>query len=73
MNRPAIESTPAAIIIAHERVASAIVKWRLRLPEPVRCGIDFETRPCSITELTENEWSERVIIRLNDTANLSSA
>jgi hypothetical protein len=32
--------------------------------------IEFESRPCSFTELAENERGERVIVRLNDTAHL---
>ena len=46
----------------------AIVKWRLRLPEPITYGIGFW--PCRVAELTENEWGERVIVRLNDIAHL---
>jgi len=70
MNRLAMGSERTAIIVTHAGSASAIVKWWLRLPEPIRYGIEFEFRPCSVTELTENEWSERVIVRLNDIAHL---
>ncbi|MGH9853720.1 MAG: histidine phosphatase family protein, partial [Blastocatellia bacterium] len=56
MDRLAIESMSTSIIVTHECVASAIVKWRLRLPEPILYGIEFEFRPCSVAELTENEW-----------------
>ena len=70
MDRLAIKSNPTAIIVTHAGAASAIVKWWLRLPEPTRYGVEFEARPCSVTELIENEWSERVIVRLNDTAHL---
>jgi broad specificity phosphatase PhoE len=70
IDRLAVGSMSTAIIVTHECVASAIVKWRLRLPAPIRYGIEFEFRPCSVTKLTENEWSERVILQLNDTAHL---
>jgi 2,3-bisphosphoglycerate-dependent phosphoglycerate mutase len=70
MDRLAKELEQSAIIVTHAGSASAIVKWWLRLPEPIRYGIEFEFRPCSVTELTENEWSERVIVRLNDIAHL---
>ena len=70
IDRLTIESEPTAIIVTHAGSASAIVKWWLRLPEPIRYGVEFEFRPCSVTELTENEWGERVIVRLNDTAHL---
>jgi broad specificity phosphatase PhoE len=73
MDRLALESLPTAIIVTHECAASAIVKWRLRLPEPILYGIEFEFRPCSVAELTENEWGELIIVRLNDTAHLSGA
>jgi hypothetical protein len=62
-----------AIIVTHASAGSAIVKWWLRLPESIRFGIEFESRPCGATELTENEWSERVIVRLKHTAHLSGA
>jgi len=68
MDRLATAAKPTAIIVTHAGAVSAIVKWWLRLPEPIRYGIEFESRPCSVTELTENEWSVRVIVRLNDTA-----
>ncbi len=70
MDRLAIESMPTAIIVTHECIASAIVKWRLRLLELIRYGIEFKFRPCSVAELAENESSERIIVRLNDTAHL---
>jgi 2,3-bisphosphoglycerate-dependent phosphoglycerate mutase len=72
MDRLAIESKSTAIIVTHAGAASAIVKWWLRLPEHIRYGIEFYFRPCSVTELIENEWSERVIVRSNDIAHLLS-
>jgi len=70
MDRLTIESEPTAVIVTHAGSASAIVKWWLRLPESISYAIEFKFRPCSVTELTENEWNERVIVRLNDTAHL---
>jgi broad specificity phosphatase PhoE len=63
-------SEETAVIVAHTGSGSALVKWWLRLPEEVRHGAHFEFRPASITELTENEWSERVVRRLNDATHL---
>ncbi|MCI0338031.1 MAG: histidine phosphatase family protein [Acidobacteria bacterium] len=70
MSRLALESKATAIVVTHAGAATAIVKWWLRLEEPYKHSIDFEFRSCSITELAESEWRERVIVRLNDIAHL---
>lgn len=70
MSRLAMESKSTAIVVTHAGAATAIVKWWLRLEEPYKHSIDFEFRSCSISELTESVWGERVIVRLNDIAHL---
>ena len=70
MERLARRSSPTAIVVSHAGSATAVVKWWLRLPEPMQHVVHFEFRPCSVTELVESEWGERVLVRLNDTAHL---
>jgi probable phosphoglycerate mutase len=70
MERLARHASPTVIVVSHGGSATAVVKWWLRLPEESKHQIHFEFRPCSVTELLENEWGERVLVRLNDTAHL---
>ena len=70
MERLARESVSTAIVVSHAGSGSAIVKWWLGLPESCRHVINFDLELASITELRENDWRERVIARLNDTAHL---
>ena len=60
-----------AVVVSHGGSGTAIIKWWLGLPESCRHTINFELAPASLTELCENEWRERVIVRLNDTAHLA--
>ena len=70
MERLAQRSEATAIIVSHGGSGTAVVKWWLGLPESCRHSINFELQPASVTELTVNQWRERVIVRLNDTAHL---
>jgi len=56
------------IIVTHWVPFVNIVFWWLKLPEETK--ISFEFSNCSITELNINEWGERTIVKLNDTAHL---
>jgi 2,3-bisphosphoglycerate-dependent phosphoglycerate mutase len=72
MERLAHHSSPTVIVVSHAGAATAVVKWWLRLPDATKHQVDFEFRPCSITELAVSEWGERVLVRLNDTAHLQA-
>jgi probable phosphoglycerate mutase len=56
------------IIVTHVNPLVVLVYWWLKLPEEVMVSFDFDN--CSITELKINEWGERTITKLNDTAHL---
>jgi broad specificity phosphatase PhoE len=73
MEQLARHASPTVIVVSHGGSATAVVKWWLRLPDTTRHQVHFEFRPCSVTELVENEWGERVLVRLNDIAHLEAA
>jgi broad specificity phosphatase PhoE len=70
LERLARQASPTTIVVSHGGAGKVVVKWWLRLPEATQHRVHFEFRPCSVTELTENEWGERVVVRLNDAAHL---
>lgn len=72
MERLALGSDSTAIVVSHAGSGTAVIKWWLGLPESCRHSINFDLDPASLTELCENEWRERVIVRLNDTAHLGA-
>jgi broad specificity phosphatase PhoE len=72
MDRLAPLCVGTAIVVSHGGSGTAIIKWWLGLPESCRHSVNFELDPASLTELCENQWRERVIVRLNDTAHLCS-
>jgi broad specificity phosphatase PhoE len=60
------------LVITHGLIAGAIVHWRLDLGEAAWEKVDFALDPCAITRLTINQWGQRTIFKLNDTAHLSA-
>jgi broad specificity phosphatase PhoE len=65
------DSSEPVILVTHGNSGVAVLAWWLRLCEPCRRTISFELDACSVTELQQNEFGERMIVRLNDTAHLS--
>jgi broad specificity phosphatase PhoE len=70
MERIAQECPATAVIVAHGFSGAAIIQWWLQLDERHRQNIAFELAAASITELKINQYQERTIVRLNDTAHL---
>ena len=68
MNKINTNDSDTIVIITHGNPLVIIVFWWLKLSESAK--ISFEFNPCSITELKINEWDERTITKLNDTAHL---
>ena len=62
----------AVLIVSHGNAMIPIVHWWLRLEEKHWSTISFQFDCGSITRLTTNEWGERVIAKLNDTAHLDA-
>ena len=60
------------LAITHGLIAGAIVHWWLDLGEAAWEKVDFALDPCAITHLTMNQWGQRTILKLNDTAHLSA-
>jgi len=58
-----------ALLIVHAGSGNAVVHWWLGLGHGGQ-NTSFTFDPCSISRLTANEWGERVIEKLNDTAHL---
>jgi broad specificity phosphatase PhoE len=70
MDRLGTQAQATVIVVAHGGSGTAVIKWWLGLPESCRHSINFELAPASISELLDNEWRERMVVRLNDTAHL---
>lgn len=58
------------LLVSHGQAGVAVVHWWLGLGEEAWSKVSFEFDLCSITQLTENDWGERTIRRLNDTSHL---
>jgi len=65
------ESEPPLVIVTHGNSGVAIVQWWLGLCEACRGNISFNIDLASVTRLNCNEWNERTITSLNDTAHLA--
>lgn len=57
------------LVITHAGAGNAIVHWWLGLGHGGR-KTAYTMDPCSISIFTTNDWGERVIAKLNDTAHL---
>lgn len=61
------------ILVTHGGTIGNIIAWWLHLEIDCAPRVSFEAGPASITVLRLNEWKERTISRLNDTAHLYKA
>lgn len=73
MENVASRSPGAAIVVAHGNSGIVVVRWWLGLMDLDKHRISFDLDCCSISDLFENEWGERVVRRLNDISHLQSA
>lgn len=58
------------LVVSHGNAMVALVQWWLGLGENYWNKVSFEFDCASITLLTVNQWGERVISKLNDTAHI---
>ena len=71
LNKISEESdTKTVLIVSHGNIMVQIVHWWLRLEEKHWSSISFDFDCGSITQLSTNEWGERVIVKLNNTSHL---
>ncbi len=66
------EVSDSVLIVSHANIIEEIILWWLELQLEMRRKIAFETAPCSITVLRLNDWKQRTIVFLNNTAHLDS-
>lgn len=71
MDRLVQEQDNPLILITHGGTIANIVTWWLRLDMDMR--VSFDAFPASISVLRVNQWDERTVERLNDTAHLYAA
>ncbi len=63
----------ALLIVTHGGTIINILAWWLKLEVDMLSEVSFDASPTSITVLRTNQWDERTIERLNDTAHLYAA
>jgi len=61
-----------ALLVTHSMVIISIIHWWLEFSEDIIVRVSYDIDPCSITRLTINQWNEKTISKLNDTAHLLS-
>lgn len=61
-----------ALLVTHSMVIISIIHWWLEFTEDIIVRVSYDIDPCSITRLTINQWNEKTISKLNDTAHLLS-
>ncbi|CAH1222228.1 2,3-bisphosphoglycerate-dependent phosphoglycerate mutase [Paenibacillus plantiphilus] len=69
MDKIALDNNEVVIIVSHSNAIIALIHWWLSFP-PEMFNRSFDIQPCSITHLRINEWQEKTIAKLNDTAHL---
>jgi broad specificity phosphatase PhoE len=70
MDRLARNQDAPLLLVTHAGTIINIVAWWLQLDIDMLGKVSFETLPASLSVLRVNEWKERTIERLNDTAHL---
>ena len=60
-----------SLVVVHAGSGNAVIHWWLGLGHGGQ-NTSFTLDPCSISRFTINEWGERVMEKLNDTAHLRS-
>jgi probable phosphoglycerate mutase len=60
------------IIVSHANVLEECIQWWLEQPLEMRRKIAFDTALCSITHLSTNDWQQRTVGFINNTAHLQS-
>ena len=73
MDRLAQSQETPLILITHGGTIVNIVAWWLQLDVDMLSKVSFDALPASISVLRMNQWNERTIGRLNDTAHLYAA
>jgi broad specificity phosphatase PhoE len=66
------QETPL-LLVTHGGTIINIVAWWLQLDIDMLDKVSFHTSPASLSVLRTNQWNERTIERLNDTAHLYAA
>jgi broad specificity phosphatase PhoE len=70
MDRLARNQDAPLLLVTHAGTIINIVAWWLQLDIDMLSKVSFETSPASLSVLRVNEWKERTIEKLNDTAHL---
>jgi len=61
------------LLVTHGGTIISIVAWWLQLETDMLGKVSFDASPASMSVLRLNQWNERTIERLNDTAHLYAA
>jgi probable phosphoglycerate mutase len=61
------------VLVTHGGTIINVVAWWLRLEVEMLSQVSFDAAPTSVSVLRVNQWNERTIGRLNDTAHLYAA
>jgi broad specificity phosphatase PhoE len=70
MDRLARDQEDLLLLVTHGGTIINIVAWWLQLDIDMLDKVSFDASPASLSVLRVNQWNERTIERLNDTAHL---
>ena len=73
MDRLSSDQEIPLLLVTHAGTIINIVAWWLQLDIDMLCRVSFDALPASLSVLRRNQWNERTIERLNDTAHLYAA
>ncbi len=73
MDRLARDQEKLLLLVTHGGTIINIIAWWLQLATDMLDKVSFTASPASISVLRLNQWNERTIERLNDTAHLYAA
>jgi len=73
MDRLTVNQEAPLLLVTHAGTIINIVAWWLQLDIDMLCKVSFDALPASLSLLRVNQWNERAIERLNDTAHLYAA
>ncbi|MFX1319968.1 MAG: histidine phosphatase family protein [Promethearchaeota archaeon] len=66
------QESGTVMIVTHANVLEECIQWWLEQPLEMRRKIAFDTAFCSITHLSTNDWQQRTVGFINNTAHLQS-
>ncbi len=66
------QESGTVMIVSHANVLEECIQWWLQQPLEMRRQIAFDTSLCSITYLSTNDWQQRTVGFINNSAHLHS-